>query len=401
MNQAELIQLSDKYLMHTYTRENIVPSKGDGIEITTYDGERYLDFISGIGVNCLGHSHKRVISAIKNQAERLLHVSNLYHIEPQIMLAKLLIENSFGDKVFFCNSGAEANEGAIKLARIYSYKHYGENRYKIITCYNSFHGRTMGALSATGQDRFHKGFEPLLPGFSYVPFNDVDAVRDIVKNGDTCAVMVEPIQGEGGVIMPEDGYLSSLKELCEENDILLIFDEVQTGIGKTGELFAYQYFGVEPDIMTLAKALGGGVAIGAVIAKEDVASSFTPGTHASTFGGNPLSCAAALATIETLLSDNGTILKHCKHMGDYLKNRLNELKSEFTEIIVDVRGVGLMVGVELSVAGKPFVSECLKRGVLINCTADRVLRFLPPLIVEREDIDTLIDTLRDVFKELG
>jgi predicted acetylornithine/succinylornithine family transaminase len=340
-----------------------------------------------------------VVIAIQKQAQRLLHVSNYYHTEPQIKLAKLLIENSFADKVFFCNSGAEANEAAIKLARRYFQEHMGKNKFEIITALNSFHGRTLAALSATGQDKFKKGFEPLVQGFRHVEFNDIDALEKAITK-DTCAILLEPIQGEGGVKVPDADYLRNVRELCDKHGTLFILDEVQTGIGRTGTLFAYEHFGAAPDILTLAKGLGGGVPIGAMIATEKIAAAFQPGTHASTFGGNPLVCAAAVATLEALLED-GFILDQCRRMGKYIQKRLEYLKKEFPSRIADIRGAGLLVGMELTRDGAPVVEACLEKGLLINYTAGNVLRFMPPLIVTEKEIDHLTDVLEQVFDRLS
>ncbi len=392
----KLIENSKRYLMNTYNRSSIVLRKGRGMKVWDSDGKEYLDFVGGIAVNCLGHCHPRVVIAIQKQAQRLLHVSNLYHIEPQTKLAKLLVELSFADKAFFCNSGAEAVEGAIKLARKYAKDHFSSRKFDIITTYSSFHGRTLAALSATGQERLQKGFEPLVPGFKHVPFNDIQALQKAVTS-NTCAVLLEPIQGEGGVRIPSKDYLKQVRQICDENKTLLILDEVQTGMGRTGEVFAYEHFGIKPDIMTLAKGLGGGIAIGAVLAKESVASSFTHGSHASTFGGNPLACSAALATIDTLLED-GFLMDNCRRNGKYFMNKLEKLKNDFHSDIIEARGMGLLIGLELTKTGGPIVESCAKRGILINNISGNVLRFAPPLIVTEKEIDILVDVLEDVFE---
>ncbi|MBI5058008.1 MAG: acetylornithine transaminase [Nitrospirae bacterium] len=391
----KLIDESKKYLMNTYNRAPIVLRKGRGMKVWDSTGKEYIDFVGGVAVNCLGHCHPKVVIAIQKQAQRLIHVSNLYHIEPQIRLAKLLIDNSFADKVFFCNSGAEAIEGAIKLARKYSKDPVAGNKYEIIAALGSFHGRTLAALSATGQEKFQKGFEPLMPGFKHVPFNDVDALKNAIS-ANTCAVLLEPIQGEGGVRFPSEDYLKQVRQICDENKLLLVLDEIQTGMGRTGKLFAYEHYGIQPDIMTLAKGLGGGVAIGAVLAKENVAAAFQPGTHASTFGGNPLACAAGVVTMETLLED-GFMFDHCRRIGKYFKDSLERLKKDFPSYIADIRGLGLLIGMEMTRAGGPIVDTCMGRGLLINCTSGNVLRFTPPLIVNEKEIDHLIDTLEDIF----
>ncbi len=384
--------------MNTYNRFPLVLRKGRGMKVWSSDGKEYLDFAGGVAVNILGHCHPRVVVAIQKQAQRLLHVSNYYYIEPQIKLAKLLVEHSFADKVFFCNSGAEANEAAIKLARKYSKEQISPKRFEIITAKNSFHGRTLATLTATGQEKFQKGFEPLVPGFKYVPFNDINAMSKMITK-DTCAVMLEPIQGEGGVKLPDQNYLKEVREICNECNIVLLLDEVQTGMGRTGKLFAYEHFGITPDIITIAKGLGGGVPIGAMLATDKIASAFQPGNHASTFGGNPLVCAAAVATIETLLED-GFILDQCNRMSKYFRERLERLKEEFSSLIMEIRGMGLLLGMEITRDGDPIVRACLEKGVLINCTAGNVLRFMPSLIVLQKDIDRLIDILEEVFAKL-
>ncbi len=394
--EKKLIYESKKYLMSTYNRYPIVLRKGRGMKVWSADGKEYLDFIAGIAVNCLGHCHPRIVITLQKQAQRLLHVSNLYHIEPQIQLAKLLVENSFADKAFFCNSGAEAVEGAIKLARKYAKDHAFNEKNEIITAFGSFHGRTLAALSATGQEKLQKGFEPLVPGFRSVAFNDINALEKAITK-KTCAIMLEPIQGEGGIRIPSPDYFKQVRELCDKNRILLILDEIQTGMGRTGKLFAYEHFNVTPDIMTLAKGLGGGIAIGAVLAGESVAASFQPGTHASTFGGNPLACAVAVTTIETLLED-GFLLAHCEHIGKYFLKKLEKLQKEFPSIIIEARGIGLMIGLELTKTGDSIVEKCASRGVLINCISGNVLRFTPPLIVLEKEIDRLIDVLEDIFE---
>lgn len=398
METKWIIEEGNRYLMNTYRRLPVVLRKGAGMKVWDMDGREYLDFLGGIAVNVLGHCHPRVVVALQKQAQRLLHVSNFYHIGPQVKLAKLLAEQSFADRTFFCNSGAEANEAAVKLARKYARLHHGEGRYEIITALNSFHGRTITMLAATGQSRFHKGFEPLTPGFRHVEFNNIENLMDTLSER-TCAVMLEPVQGEGGVRLPRPQYLQDVRRLCTERDVLLILDEVQTGIGRTGKLFAYEHFGIVPDIMTLGKGLGAGVPIGATLASERVAAAFEPGDHASTFGGNPLVCAAAIATIETIMQD-GILLEECTRLGKYMMDKLNELKAEFPDIVLDVRGMGLMIGVELDRDCAPLVRECLSRGMLINCTAGNTLRFLPPLVVRQDEIDRLIEVLDDLLWRL-
>jgi predicted acetylornithine/succinylornithine family transaminase len=391
----ELIREGQHVLANTYTRHPILLVRGEGTRVWDSTGKEYLDFVGGIAVCNLGHCHPEVAKALEDQAKQLIHCSNFYYIGPQVELARRLCEHSFGERVFFCNSGSEANEAAIKLARKYAKEHYGKGRYEIITMENSFHGRTMGSLSATGQKKFHKGFEPLLPGFQYVPFDDLKAVEGAI-GPQTCAVMVEPIQAEGGVNLPSPGYLKGLRELCDQTGIVLIYDEVQVGMGRTGKFFAYQHWDAPPHIMTLAKSLANGVPIGAMVATEEVAQAFSPGTHATTFGGNPLATRVGCVVIDTLLKDG--ILQNCQEMGTYLVKGLLDLKERYA-FINDVRGKGLMIGAELAFEGKEIVDRCLERGFLINCTTDRVLRFIPPLIVTQDEINRLLSTLDEVFSE--
>ncbi len=395
MPTEELRQDAERYLMNTYARLPISILRGRGSKVYDLEGREYLDFVAGIAVNTLGHSYPDLVADIQKQAQSLLHASNLYHSEPQVKLAQILVEHSFADKVFFCNSGAEANEAAIKLARLYAHQRHGPERSEIVTMLDSFHGRTMGTLTATGQAKVQKGFEPLLPGFKYVPFNDLGAVEQAL-DGKTAAVMLEPIQGEGGVRVADRAYLAGLHDLCRQRDIVLVFDEIQTGMGRTGTLFAYEQFGVQPDIMTLAKGLGGGLPIGACLATDTVASAFTPGTHASTFGGNPLACAAAIAVLRVLLE--GRVLERSRRMGEHLSKGLVDLK-ERLPVVKEVRGLGLLQGMDLTLDGRPVVMDCLARGLLINCTMERVLRFTPPLIITQAEIDRLLDVLSQVLSK--
>ena len=389
--------LSEQYIANTYARYPILLVRGKGTRVWDLEGEEYLDFVSGLAVCNLGHCHPKVVKAIQDQAEKLIHVSNFYYIEPQIQLASLLCKHSFADKVFFCNSGAEANEGAMKLARKYAKEKISKDRHEIITMERSFHGRTLATLTATGQEKFHKGYEPLMPGFKYVPFNDIRAVKNAIDS-KTCAVMLEPIQGEGGVNCPLEGYLKALREICDEKGLLLIFDEVQVGMGRTGKLFAYEHDGVEPDMLTLAKSLAGGVPIGALLIKKGIADSFKPGDHASTFGGNPLATAAGVAALTTILEEG--MLENCQKMGDYFLSKLEEIRREFP-FVKEVRGKGLILGMELKIDGSSIVNEMLKKKILINCTMGNVLRFLPPLIVTKEEIDRVVKTLEEVFNTIN
>ncbi|MDD3846677.1 MAG: aspartate aminotransferase family protein [Syntrophorhabdaceae bacterium] len=392
--QEELIKKATQYLANTYTRFPIAITKGEGCWLWDVNGRRYLDFLAGIAVCNLGHAHPNVVEGLTAQARKLFHVSNLFYMEPQIKAAQMLVEHSFGDKVFFCNSGAEANEAAIKLARRYSWDRHGEGRHEIITMDNSFHGRTVNTLAATGQKRFGVGFEPLTTGFVHVPFNDLPAVRDAITDR-TCAVMLELIQAEGGVYVADKDYVTGLRELTREKDILLILDEVQTGIGRTGAFFAYEHFGIEPDVMSLAKALGNGFPVGAMVATDAAMSAFVPGTHASTFGGNPLASSAVLATLNTLIDDD--VIKNCAEVGKYLQKGLLAIKKRFS-FIVDVRGLGLIWGIELSIDADAAAREFLQEGIILNCTKGTTLRLVPPLVVRKEEIDIFLDIANRIFE---
>lgn len=396
MITSDILADSQQYLMNTYSRQPIVLIKGRGAKVYDSDGREYLDFVAGVATNNLGHCHPRVVVALQKQAQRLMHVSNHFHIEPQVRLGKALVEHSFADKAFFCNTGTEAIEAAIKLARRYAREVLKQDRYEIITMLGSFHGRTMGALTATGQDKIHKGFEPLLQGFRYVPFNDIDAVAAAI-NEHTCAVLVEPIQGEGGVNIPSPGYLKALRKICDEHQLLLMLDEIQTGMGRTGKLFGYEHEGIVPDVIAMAKGLGSGMPIGALLATDKAAQGFAPGAHGSTFGGNPLACAAGVATLETLLEDN-IIIPSVERLGSHFVAQLKKLQKKYS-CIKAVRGKGLLIAAELDFDGKEIVAACLKAGFLINCTCNTVLRFMPPLIISEEEIDSLIEALDQIFAQ--
>ena len=391
------INRAERVVMKTYGRYPLVPVRGEGCRLWDADGREYLDFLAGVAVNNLGHCHPRVVEALQQQAAQLIHCSNFYHIPQQIELAEWLCEHSFAERVFFCNSGAEANEAAIKLARKQSMERFGEKRFEVITAQASFHGRTLATISATGQDKVKAGFNPLLPGFKNVPFGDINALAAAI-GAQTCAIMLEPVQGEGGVNVPPAGYLQQVRELCDRHDLLLIFDEVQVGCGRTGTLWAYQQQGVAPDLMTLAKALAGGPPIGALLATEQLASTLGPGTHGSTFGGNPLLCAAALAAMRTLTGTG--VLDNCLAMGGYLRQRLLQLKEKY-DFIREVRGQGLILGMELDIDGGEIVVAAMQQGLLINCTAGKVLRFVPPLIINQEEIDKAIDILDQVLASVS
>jgi acetylornithine/N-succinyldiaminopimelate aminotransferase len=395
MLTEELVQGARQYLMDTYARYPLALARGQGTRVYDVEGREYLDFIAGIAVNVLGHCHPKVTLALQQQANRLIHTSNLFYTEPQVQLARTLVTRSFADKVFFCNSGAEANEAAIKLARRWAHEKDGAGRYEIVSMLNSFHGRTLATLTATGQEKVQKGFEPLPEGFRYVPFNDAEALSQAVTS-KTAAVLLEIVQGEGGVQVVTPAFLKACREISRERGALLVLDEVQTGIGRTGRLFAYEHFGVTPDVMTLAKGLGGGVPIGACLATDDVAKAFTPGSHASTFGGNPLVCAAALAVLEAILEDQD-LLSQGTRLGEYFMKGLQELQGRCPAVTA-VRGLGLLIGVEVTVDARELVHDLRKRGILANATSERVLRFVPPLIVTHAEIDRVVTTLGDVIE---
>jgi len=392
----EIIDTADKIITRTYNRFPIVITKGRGCTLWDSDGRVYTDFVAGIAVCNLGHAHPRVAKALSKQAEILFHVSNLYYTVPQTELASWLVNNSFADRVFFCNSGAEANEAAIKLVRKYFNDKGEEGRCRIIAMEKSFHGRTMATLSATGQEKMRKGFEPVLNGFDFVPFNDIEALRSKI-NPSTCAVLIEPIQGEGGVRCPAPEYLKGVRQICDETGTLLIFDEIQTGLGRTGKLFAYENFGIEPDVMTLAKALANGLPIGAMLTKEHIAEAFVPGSHASTFGGTPVVTAASLEVVKILIEEN--IIDYARNIGEYFKQKLFWLKDRH-ESIIDVRGIGLLLAMKIKIDGEKVVKACMDKGFLINCIQGNILRFIPPLIIGKEEIDSLTACLDELFDSL-
>jgi predicted acetylornithine/succinylornithine family transaminase len=383
-------ELFERYVVPNYTRFPVALVRGEGSYVWDDQGRRYLDFFPGWGCNLLGHCPPRVVEAVQQQVAELIHVPNTWHTEAQGRWAQLLSERSFGGKAFFCNSGTEANEAAIKLARLHS----PEKRYKIITFRGGFHGRTYGATSATAQPKYHEGIGPLLAGFKYAPFGNLDAVAQMIDN-ETCAILIEPVQGEGGIRIPPDGFLAGLRELADQHGLLLVFDEVQCGCGRTGKWFAYQHEGVAPDIMTLAKSLCGGLAGGALLATADVAASLRPGIHAATFGGNPIAARAGIATIETIEEEG--LLVRAQQLGEAFRRRLEPLVEELP-IVEELRVCGLMIGLELSIDGAPIVQQCIERGLLINCTQQTVLRLLPAMTLSDEELDEgceiLIDALR-------
>ena len=389
----KVMEESQRYLMPTYSRIPVVIDRGKGAKVWDKEGKSYLDFISGIGVVAIGHSHPDICKVIKEQSHRLIHCSNLYYIEAQAELAKKLCELSFADKVFFCNSGAEANEAAIKIARKFG---SGKGAFEIIAMNSSFHGRTLATVGLTGQEKYRRWFEPFPPGFKFVELNDIEQLKRSITS-KTCAVIVEPIQGEGGINEALPQFIEAVRKLCTEREVLLIFDEVQCGLGRTGKWFAYQHYGVEPDIMTLAKPLAAGLPIGACLAKGKVADVLSPGDHASTFGGGPLVSSVALEFLKIMERDN--LVENAAKKGNYFKEKLYLLKKKFS-FIRDVRGRGLMLGMELEFKGKPVVDTAREKGLLINVVKEKVLRFLPPLIVTEEDIDMAVSILEDSFNTL-
>ena len=391
MNNKDIIELGEKYLMNTYKRFPLALVEGQGSMVWDADGNEYIDFVTGLAVNSLGHSNLEVVEAMYEQAKKISHTSNLYWIEPQVQLAKKLVDNSGFDKVFFSNSGAEANEGAIKLARKYSLSKYGQDRYEIITMEKSFHGRTMATLTATGQDKVQNGYNPLLQGFKYAIFNDFESLENMVTN-KTCAIMLEPLQAEGGVYAANKDYMQKLEKICKEKDILLIVDEVQTGLARTGKLFAHENYGIKPDIMTLAKALGNGTAIGAMLAIDSVAEYFQPGDHGTTFGGNFLACSAGNKVLDLMLE--GKLWEKSKKTGNYIMNKLNELKDDYPSI-VEVRGLGLLIGVEVKGESMPIVEKAMDNGLLLSNAGNNVVRFLPALNVDQETVDKALEIFKD------
>ncbi|HEY7365677.1 MAG TPA: acetylornithine transaminase [Methylomirabilota bacterium] len=396
MDTKTLLEWSARYHTPNYGRVPICVVRGEGVRLWDSEGREYLDFTSGIAVTALGHCHPRVTGAIREAAATLLHVSNLFHTAPQIHLAKLLCDHSFADRVFFCNSGAEANEAALKLARKYAKERYASDRYEVIATRDSFHGRTLATVTATGQEKYQHGFEPLMPGFKHVPYNDLRAMERAIDSR-TAAILVEPIQGEGGVNVPDDDYLPGLRKLCDESGALLILDEIQTGVGRTGRLWSYQHSGIEPDIMTLAKALANGVPIGAMLAREEVARALTAGSHASTFGGTPFVTSVALATLSTVIGEK--LPERADQLGRGLMDGLRALARRYP-MIQKVRGRGLLIGAELGQPAGPVVDACRERGLLVLTAGDRVLRLAPPLIVDEQDCQRALAIIEAVVEKL-
>ena len=396
MNKQEVVDTLEQCYMPVFARYNIVLSHGEGPYVYDNEGKKYLDFLAGIAVNLLGHAHPSLVAAISEQAGKMIHCSNLYYTEAQAVLAKSLAALSGLDKVFIGNSGAEANEGAIKLARKYG-KTLNADRVEIITANHCFHGRTLATLTATAQPKYQEGYEPLPGGFTYVDYNDMKALEAAVSE-KTCAIFLEPIQGEGGINMPDENYLKEVRALCDRTGALLILDEIQTGMGRTGTMFAYEQYGIVPDIVTLAKGLGGGMPIGAFIASDKVAAVFHSGDHGSTFGGNPLACAAANAVLAEF--ENEKLLVNVKETGAYFFKALLALKEKYPKLISTVRGKGLMLGAELTIPGREIVNSCLEEGIIINCTAGNVLRFVPPLITKTVHIDEVLAVLDKVLAKI-
>jgi len=383
--------------MNTYNRFPSILDHGKGSLVWDIEGKVYLDFAAGIAVNVLGHSHPKLVSSLKKQAERMIHCSNLYWTEPQMKLARILSENTIGGKVFFVNSGTEANETAIKLARKFGRK-ISPNKFKILSAVNSFHGRTLGSLSATAQPKYQEAFTPLVDGFEYFQFNDVDSIKPKISE-QVCAIMIEPIQGESGIIPATKEFLIEVRKLCDEHNILLIFDEVQCGMGRTGKLFAYQNYGVIPDVLTIAKGLGGGVPIGAVIANEK-ADVFEPSDHGSTFGGNPLACSAGITVMEEILKEG--FLQRVQKLGDLLKNELEKMKRKFPTVIKEIRGIGLMIGMELNqLSAKEFAATCFEEGLLVVPAGNNTIRFLPPLTIKQKQIKEAMKIVQKVLEKFG
>jgi aminotransferase, acetylornithine/succinylornithine family len=384
-------ELGEKYVMKTYSRFPLTFVKGDGMYVYDENGKEYLDFVAGIAVNSLGHNHPKLVKAIAEQASKLIHISNLYYTEPQVKLAQMLVENGSLDKVFFCNSGAESIESALKLARKYGSK---TGRQEIVTMHHSFHGRTFGAVTATGQDHYHEGFGDMLPHIKYATYNDFESVKAAV-NENTVAILMEPVQGEGGIHPADKKFLQQVRALCDEKDMLLMFDEVQCGVGRLGTLFAYQTFGVVPDVMSTAKGIAGGIPCGLMMAKAGVAESFAPGDHASTFGGNPLATAAGCVVVEELLSG---LLDNVKEQGKYLEEKLNDIVEKF-DIVKERRGIGLMQGIELTVPAGDYIAKSIENGLLLVGAGKNVIRFVPSLICCKEDIDKAMDILEKSLAE--
>jgi len=394
MTTAEVIALEEKYIAPTYGRPPIVLDRGAGVYLYDLENNRYLDFIGGIAVNSLGHAVPEIIGAIAQQTAKLMHVSNLYHTAPHVQLAKLLVDHAFPSKIFFCNSGSESIEAALKFTRRWAFGIGGEDKHEIVSSQDSFHGRTYGAISATAQPKYHEGFKPMLPGMVYLPFNDVDALDKAISAERTATVIVEPVQGEGGVNTAQIEFLKHLRALCDERQVALIFDEIQCGLCRTGKLFAYQHHGIEPDIMTLAKPLAGGLPIGAVMMKPHIAEALKPGLHGSTFGANPVACHTALAVVQKMIDEN--IAEQATKTGEALTNGLRALQTKHSDI-KDIRGSGLLIGIEFEDKIDGILAACREKGLLVGSAGENVLRFAPPLILEQAHIDEALAILDEVL----
>jgi acetylornithine/N-succinyldiaminopimelate aminotransferase len=392
MSNHDIVTRSDRHLMPTYARAPVAFVRGEGARLWDADGREYLDLFACLAVTNLGHAPKAIAAAIGEQTQKLFHVSNLHYCEPQARLVELLCAHSFADQVFLCNSGAEANEAAIKLARRFGHANGGK-RYEIVSALGSFHGRTLATLTATGQEKVRIGFQPLPTGFRYVPYNDLAAL-DRALGDTTAALLLEPILGEGGVVVPDPDYLVGARKLCDERGVLLMLDEIQVGMGRTGTLFSYEQLGVVPDVMTLAKALASGIPIGAALARTDVAACFTAGSHGSTFGGNAVAAAAAVATLEIMTAPD--FLPDVRRRAAHFRQRLDQIAARSSKV-KHVRGLGFIQGLQLTEPGAPIVAACLERGVLLNATADTVLRLLPPLVITEAEIDRALSVLEEVL----
>ncbi len=397
MTLEETKAMTAEYIMATAKRLSVAWDKGDGVYLWDTEGHKYLDLLAGIAVNILGYQHPKMVDAMVQAASKPLHVTNIYHIPSQAQLAQQLVEASFPGKVFFCNSGTEANEAAVKLARKWGNESSGGSKNQIITTQRSFHGRTLAMIAATGQEKVRRGFDPQMPGFVSVEFGDIAALAAAI-NQDTCAIMLEPIQGEGGINLPPAGYLEQVRALCDEHNILLIFDEIQTGMGRTGKMFAYQHENIQPDILTLAKGLGSGVPVGAMIAQNGIAETFTPGSHGGTFGGNPFICSVASAVFQAIQDDD--LITHSAEVGAYFLEALVKLTEKFS-FLHNARGLGLMLAIDLDMPAGPVVEAGLKKGLILNAVQEKTLRFVPPLILQKQHVDEAIAGMTEIFEGLS
>jgi acetylornithine/N-succinyldiaminopimelate aminotransferase len=396
MRTKEIIDGEKQYILHTYNRPDFAIERGNGVYLFDTDGNRYLDFVSGLAVNAFGYGDYEILKAIEEQTAKLMHVSNLYHTIPSVRLAKQLVGHSFADRVFFCNSGTEAWEASLKFCRKWGHTRFDKPKFRFVAMNDSFHGRTYGSISTTGQPKYHQGFQPLLPGIDFADFNDLDSVEKQVTD-ETCAILVEPLQAEGGIHVATQGFLQGLRQLCDERQMLLVFDEIQVGLGRTGSLWAHEQYGVEPDLMTLAKALGGGLPIGVSLLRQKVADAVAPGDHAATFGANPVVCAAALEVFRKLTA--GGFIDSIKEKGDYLTTRLQRLQERWPEHITEIRGRGLIAGAVTVQSAADFVGAFRKRNILVAVAGPNVVRFLPPLIIEKDRIDEVVDVFDEILRQ--